>query len=275
MPISSCDENRIRLAQEAQEKYKQAKELVLAKDFARALEFYLFAFDNGKAVSGWGGVRLSYVPADIAELGEKYLPAKEALQLRRDAREELIGRGETDHDTVMEWISLNRYLLDSERELTVLRELQGKGILDESVKKHIIDSNFDQLLEARQYDVLAEYFDDLGNNFMFQIFHYEDAVLFPDKWIRKDASMTDYLKMRILTEGVKVFELALGIKNNLQADEIAKRILLHCNIAEAYAGLVAAAMKAGQKAKANKLLKQAKSDLNKEEYKRFKTFQSE
>lgn len=42
--------------------FKQARELAKTDDHAGALEAYLFAFDNGKAVYGWGGVRLSYIP---------------------------------------------------------------------------------------------------------------------------------------------------------------------------------------------------------------------
>lgn len=261
MPLSSCDENRLQLAEEAEFKYKQAAELVKLKDYARALEFYLFAFDNGRAVSGWGGVRLSYIPGAIADLGKLYPEAKKALRSRRNVREKLILAGETDFEVVSEWLSLNRYLHDQERELALLQKLETRGALDESVREKIIDSNFDRLLQLRQYDTLSRYFDDFGNDFMFQIFHYETALLFPDKWARRASSLVDYQRRRIFSEGLKVFELALGIKKEKQADEIAKRILLYCDDPESYDKLAKAAERAGVKSKASELTKLAKAKL--------------
>jgi hypothetical protein len=273
MPISSCDENRLQLAQEAQLKLKNARELAKTDDNAAALECYLFAFDNGLAVDGWGGVRLSYIPSEIAQLGDKYSPAKLALQIRRDAREELIRGGEKDFNVVMEWLCLNGYLHDKERELVLLNELQGEGKLDDSVKDRIIDSNFERLLEDQRYDVLSKYLDGFGHKFMYQIFHHEEAALFPKKYKTNDesVSMSDYWKRHISDEGAKVFELALGVKRELQADEVAKRILLHCNDAYSYARLIFAADRARQKTKVRELRKQAKANLSQEEYAKFKS----
>ncbi len=272
MPISSCDENRLQLAQEAQAKLKQARELAVTEDHAAALECYLFAFDNGMAVNGWGGVRLSYIPSEIAELGEKYPPAKAALRLRRDAREELIRAGEKDFNIVLEWISLNRYLHEQERELKLLKDFEQRGVADEKLKDQIINSNFERLLATKRYDVLSEYLDHFGHNFMLQIFHYERAALFTEKYKHKDqsVSMADYWKKHLREEGAKVFELALGTNKDFQADEIAKRVLLHCNNAEAYSVLIAAASRAGRKNKGRELLKLSKTNLPANEYKKLK-----
>jgi hypothetical protein len=265
MPLSSCDEDRLRLAKETQKKFDQARALAAKRDYAAALECYLFAFDNSLAVEGWGGVRLSYIPAEIAELGENYPPALTALKLRRDAREELIRRGERDFNVLSEWNSLNSYLGDFERELALLKELEDKGVLDDSLKDKIITSNFERLLSERRYDVLSEYLDNLGYKFLHTIFHRETELLFPKRRPRFNESMSDFWKDRIREEGAKVFELALGAKKPLQADEIAKRILLHCCDAETYNRLIAAALRAGQKGKARTIAKQAKATLSSSE----------
>jgi hypothetical protein len=270
MPYSSCDENRLQLAREAQSNLNRARELAKTQDHAGALECYLFAFDNSLAVDGWGGVRLSYIPSEIAELSKKYPPARIALEIRRNAREELIREGEKDFDVVSEWTSLNRSLGEKDRELVLLQELQDRGVLDKSLKDRIIDSNFERLLVEKRYDFLSEYLDHCGHKFLFQIFHYEEAALFPEKYKLKGAStsMTDYWKQHIRDEGAKVFELALGTKKNLQADEIAKRILLHCNDADSYNKLMDAASRAGQKNKARELSKQALTSLTEDEYRK-------
>lgn len=272
MPYSSCDENRLELSNQAELKLKQARELVKANDNSGALEAYLFAFDNGKAVYGWGGVRLSYIPAEIARLGEKYPPAKLALQFRRDAREQLLRDGEKDFDVVMEWLCINRYLGEKDRELELLKDLQQRGILGEKVKRQIIDSNFERLLEEKRYSMLDEYFDEFGSNFMMQIFTFELEVLFPEKYKRKgrSESMPDFWKNHIVAEGAKVFELALGVRKDLQADETAKRVLWLSSDVESYAMLTAAALRAGRKDKARELVKIAKVSLSKADYEKLR-----
>ncbi len=270
MPYSSCDENRLQLSNKAELKLKQARELATTDDHAGALEAYLFAFDNGKYVYGWGGVRLSYIPGEIALLGEKYPPAKLALQFRRDAREQMLVDGETDFDVLSEWLCLNRYLNEKDRELELLKNLATRGLLDDSVKERIIESNYERLLQEQRYEVLAEYLDEFGNNFMFLIFHYENELLFPEAHKRKGSttSMAGYWKKQIAIEGAKVFELALGVKKDLQADEIAKRVLLVNSTVETYAMLLVAASRAGRKNKTRELLKLAKANLAKEDYER-------
>jgi hypothetical protein len=126
------------------------------------------------------------------------------------------------------------------------------------------------LLEEQRYEVLAEYLDEFGHKFLFQIFHYDNEVLFPDKHGLQIAgeSMADYWKSHIAIEGAKVFELALGVKKDLQADEIAKRVLLINSTVETYALLVVAASRAGRKNKTRELLKLAKANLSKEDHER-------
>jgi hypothetical protein len=270
MSLSSCDENRLRLSEEAQEKFAQARKLAMTDDYAATLECYLFAFDNSLAVHGWGGVRLSYIPSEIARLGEKYSPALTALRLRRDAREELIRAGERDFNVLSEWISLNRYLEEQERELALLKELEALGVLDETLKDRIITSNFDRLLSDRRYDVLSEYLDELGHKFLHQIFHRERERLFPKQIAHFGETMSDYWKAHIRDEGAKIFELALGSKKQLQSDEIAKRILMHSCDAETFNKLIDAALRAGQKTKARAIFKQAKAAISKTEYEKVK-----
>jgi hypothetical protein len=268
VPISSCDENRLRIAQEAEQKLAQARQLAASGENEEALECYLFAFDNGRFVDGWGGVRLSYIPSEIAQLGQKYPLALEALRQRRDTREKMISEGETDFDVVSEWTAINQYLRESNRELEVLAKLQKSGKLVESVKERIIDSNFDQLLREKRYDVLGEFLNDFGRSFFHKIFHYEDMKLFPKRGPRNwdPATAMEHWKGSMREEGAQVFEVALGANNERAADEIARRLLLHCNDVVAYGNLLHAAFRAGKKKKAHDLLKQAKGQLSKEDY---------
>lgn len=266
MPSSTCDENRLKTAADADQKLKEARALVKEGHLENALEAYLFAFDNSRFVSGWGGVRLSYIPNEIAEMGKKFPLAITALKERRDMRERLILDGETDYDLVAEWSSLNKYLGESIRELKVLEKLKKAGKNTTEVEEKIINSNFEYLLEQREYKLLKKYINDFGRRFMHQIFHYETHTLIPrdkDRW--EPETMAAYWKDHIRQVGAQVFEVALGSKNDLIADEIAKRVLLHCNDLQSFAVLTKAAIRAGRKKKATELMKLAKATLPPEE----------
>lgn len=67
-----------------------------------------------------------------------------------------------------------------------------------------------------------------------------------------DESMPDFGMEHFASEGAKVFELALGIKKELQADDV-----------DAYAMLLSTTSRAGRKSKARELLRMAKANLAK------------
>jgi hypothetical protein len=267
MPLSSCDEDRLQLAQRAEEQFDKGRELAEAGDHAGALNALLFAFDHSLAVSGWGGVRLSYIPGEIAELGVNYPPALDALRARRDARERLIRDGETDYNVVAEWTALNQYLLDKDRELILLNEMEAAGTLKSSLKKTIVQDNFERLLQEKAYKTLSDYFDNFGRSFLYVIFNYEECSLFPGRFQSlSDETFKDYMTAHIILEGAKVYELAIGIKKPEIADEIAKRVLTHCDPTATFMALIAAAEHVGSKKKVKELRSQAKAALSPEAY---------
>lgn len=263
MPLSSCDEDRLKIAELAIKNLDLARILVKEGKQEQALEAYLFAFDNSLYVSGWGGVRLSYIPGEIAALGKTYLPAINALEVRRDAREKLILAGETDYEVMAEWLSINRYLQDNRRELVVLNSLKKLGKVDKTIAERIIYSNYEYLLEQREYALLGEYLNYFGSMFISQIFHYETDTLLPAEHPNWDVErVSEGWLRRIRKQGTMLFELSLGTGREDIADEVSKRILLHCNDADSFNALVIAARRAGCKKKAKSLLSIAKSSLS-------------
>ncbi len=97
-------------------------------------------------------------------------------------------------------------------------------------------------------------------------------MLFPDKRERNivGESMSDFWKSHIAIEGAKVFELALGVNKELQADEIAERVFSVNSTFESCALFIASASRARRKDKARELLKMAKINLAKEDYEKLR-----
>ena len=262
--ISSCDENRLRIAEQAQKSFDLARKLAADGKFEQALEHYLYAFDNSRYVDGWGGVRTSYIPSEITTLGAKFPPALDALRERRDTREELIRAGKADYDIVTEWLSINGYLGDNDRMLAMLDEV------DAELRAQIIDSNFEQLLANKQYKLAGRVLDDRGHMFFTWEFHYETEKYFPSKMRNPEKILECHLQAT-RQSALEVFELALAVKRIAPAREVARRLLLHCGDADTYIALLAIAKRVGSKTISSQLLKQAKSQLAPEDFARVGT----
>ncbi len=95
--------------------------------FAEALAEYLWCFDHGEEDDSYGGVRRSFLLADIVFLGGKYPPALKALQDRRDAAEARLVKGSESFDDLADLISLNEYLKTPERSLALFDRLKAAG----------------------------------------------------------------------------------------------------------------------------------------------------
>lgn len=269
--ISSCDENRLRQSQEIEESFDQARALAAAGKYKKALDRYLFAFDNGKYVDGWGGVRLSYIPSEIAELGSKYPPALDALHERRDAREDLIRKGKADHDIVSEWLSINRYLGDNDRMLEMIDDVSDE------LRIKIIEECFEQLLEKKQYKLAGEVLNEQGRRFFNWEFLYETDKYFPNDSRNPHLDheqMVEHTRQVLRQYGLEVFELALAVKRSASALEVARRVLLHCKDADTYIAVLDIAKRVGSRRVLNQLLKQAKSQLAPKDFARVKRKQS-
>jgi hypothetical protein len=258
--ISDCDEHRLHIAAEAERNWAEGRKFAAAGKHKKALECLLFAFDNGRYVEGWGGVRLSFIPAAIARLGAEYPPALGALRERRDAREQLIRDGLTDYDIVSEWISINRYLGENERMLNLVNEVSPK------LRTQIIQENFDNLLASRQYTLAAEVLNTVGQMFFTWEFHYETGKYFPRRSTHESSLESNRRTLR--ARGLQVFELALAVKRRAEAAEVARRLLLHCGEAETYIDLINAANNVNSKVAVRQLLKKAKSNLSAEDFAR-------
>ncbi|HEU4768420.1 MAG TPA: hypothetical protein VFS77_13645 [Pyrinomonadaceae bacterium] len=80
----------------------------------------MFVFDNSRHVAAYGGVRLSYVPSEIAQMGQAYPAAIQALQSRRDENEKQVLAAKGDFDVIHKLTSLNEYLNQPERNIALL-----------------------------------------------------------------------------------------------------------------------------------------------------------
>jgi hypothetical protein len=201
-------------------------------------------------VSGWGGVGLSFIPSEIAELGKVYPPARQALIERRDSVEGKVLTGDNSNLVLSTWTTLNKYLGESARELKVLKALEGTGQLAEDTRQQIIQSNFGRYLHEKRYDEIGEFLNHFGWLLWAAICAYEADRDFPRSTSNSGSDfdvMIESQRLRCRKRAIHLYEVALGSRHDAQADLIRNRILVVCPEDKTHVGLVLAAIRAGRK----------------------------
>lgn len=264
MNESLSREEKLKIAEEAEQKFKLARQLYAERKYEEALECYLFAFDNGHHVSAWGGVRLSYIPGEIARLGDEYAPAKAALQVRRDEREALIANGECDFGLFQEWTSLNGYLKERDRQLDVFNRLKTEKKLTPDLKRLFVGAHPDYFMKLDP-KVLKDQINDMGSSLWMTIYRYETSLLFhpfPFEPQRND-HIIEANRSSVIRKTVKLYDLLLEDSQFNAADAVENKVLSLIVDRELFKDLIMSARRSAPKERADRLLAQAKNTLPK------------
>ena len=129
-------------------RYKHAQDLARSGDSAAALKEFLWCFDEGMPrVSGYSGVRTSFLLASIAALGEKYPEALVELRERRDKSSQRMLASAGDLNAAMDFAALNRTLKEDQNTLTTFDQLSP----DDQRRQLLASAAYDQLILAQRY----------------------------------------------------------------------------------------------------------------------------
>jgi hypothetical protein len=129
-------------------RYKHAQELAASGEAAAALKEFLWCFDEGMPrVTGYSGVRTSFLLSSIAKLGEQYPEALAALRERRDQALQRMLASPTALDATMDFAALNRVLKEDQNTLAVFDQLPA----DDLRRPGLASLAYDQLVTAQRY----------------------------------------------------------------------------------------------------------------------------
>lgn len=135
------------------ERMNLGKELLRQGRPADALEHYLWCFDEGlKASPAFAGVRLSFLLQEIAELGNAYPPAREALRTRRDKLEARLEPGSSDAYQIFELTALNEKLNEPQKNLELVDRLEPGSPARAAIYRGVAD----QLIAEQRYAELVD-----------------------------------------------------------------------------------------------------------------------
>jgi RNA polymerase sigma factor (sigma-70 family) len=223
-----------------QARYRRAQQLARTGDPAEALRELLWCFDTGMPrVTGFGGVRMSFLLSDIAKLGERYAPALEALRERRDKAEKRLLTNTSDFDATQTFSSINRTLKENARTLAVLDQLPA----NDSRRSTLAMTAFEDLVTARRYADAAQgkTFSQMGRQFEMSS---EERPLPPN--IQDPDRVRQANRNYVITSTANNIEVLAGIGQLDNARILAKRLLGFDGSAETKATLQQHVERAGQ-----------------------------
>lgn len=251
--------------EELDRRFDLARSLAQEGKFEQALKEYLFVFDNSRDVSGYGGVRLSYVPNEIAAIGRAYHPAIVALQVRRDEREKLVLAAKADFDVIHELTSLNEYLGEPERNVALFDKLKTMGPAYADLREDVLMLIWEQLAEAKRYDDLKDKINELAKRVANQIAESAINNDFPDSSVLSSPEYQGYLRRSVIEDGGRVYETLLGVGKAEKAEKLAKWMLTFSLDGEMYARLINSAINANRIDVAANLIERATKTLKRGE----------
>jgi thiol-disulfide isomerase/thioredoxin len=207
-----------------------------------ALSEYLWCFDHGlEHGPGFTGVRLSFLLAKIAQLGQTHPAALDEMRKRRDAAAKDIEAKRADFSAAMGFTALNSYLHESQQTLALFDRIKADKSQPAMIRNYLFDQAMDQLLSAKRYkDVIA------GKDARAKVReriarHEQQKRFFPD-----DPSLRTFMKRQVSVDGAKYYEALLGSGDQTGAADVAAS-LVGFDPTDAYPPLIAAANRAGDR----------------------------
>jgi thiol-disulfide isomerase/thioredoxin len=244
-----------------------AQELALERRHEEALEHFLWCFDHGdeNPLSGFGGVRLSFLLSDIAKLGKKHPLALVELRKRRDAAQALLLAGTADSRQEAEFSAINRVLGEGRLTLELYDKLatvepQPVDGRRPDPRATLFKEVFELLVEDRRYEeaVLG-----LGD----PVEHFEQQLaLEKARRVPRRVSLPEDVRERLAASRSRdfvekmsfVYEALAGARHDEQVLRIQQQILEYDAAPESVKTLAEHARRAGRPEIAETLEKAAK-----------------
>lgn len=140
---------------DVKQRYQAAQDAMAAGDNETALQHFLWLWPESRKTPSFGGVRLSYMLGDMAELAQKYEPANEAFRkLLEEAQAKVDGPGAPAFLDFHEWVSLCEHFGEEARlpawydkHKDALGRVLG-GDPEGGVSGYVLDKVFLALVEA-------------------------------------------------------------------------------------------------------------------------------
>lgn len=142
-------------------------------EFANALTQYEYFFDHAiEEEESLYGVRLSYCLDEWARLGSKYPPALQRLQFKAEEAHDLLLRTRKP-DRFHDYIAICEYLHRNEAPIELFLTLHKS---DRELAESVVRFIWDELVEARHWEVCASYLADPDENYAVALRKFDESM---------------------------------------------------------------------------------------------------
>lgn len=242
----------LRDSKDVDARYDLAQDLLRAKQYEQALEHYLWLWPATREVPRMGGVRLSFMLSNMAELAKKHEPARNAFM---QILEELQAKVEVDAAAIpafrdwQEWSSLCQYFGERARILAWYekrRDDQGRlfaGKTGESRCDNMIEDVFEQLIEAERPLDAVRLYEDVHGRAERIVADYRQISAVDgglDEEMREQ--MADFHRGKLTEDLSRLFAALLAAGRDPEASDVARLLLRTLDTPESRTALVSAGL---------------------------------
>lgn len=245
--------------QELDVRFERARADAEAGDYAKALEGYVAIFEESRGVEAYTGVRLSFVPSEIAQMGADYPPALDALRGLRDAARRNAEAANAGFDAMQELAALNNYLREPEETLSFAAGLRDPFNDHAATRHDLLDLVLFDLAMREKHE--AGVIEDVRRAGQF----LADEI----RLVEKAGDDAAYARTRIGENASRAYVIMKQFNMDQDAAVLKKGVLtLQPERAATYAALIQQARFAGLTDLKNALLAEAKKALPSSDHER-------
>jgi thioredoxin-related protein len=250
----------VRESDDVEARYKLAQELQQARMYDEALAHYLWVWPASRNHTGYGGVRLSFMLSNMAQLAQQHAPAKEAFAKILDELQRRVDETEVpSFEDWQEWTAFCEHFGGRPRVVAWYekrRDEQGRLFASagdatdrrvEHQRSVILDEVFDVLMEeGRPLDAVRLYDDTqtraeqiVGNYRMMK-----SANASMDEEMRADIER--FQREKLVKDLSRLYAVLLAADRRPEAGDVAATLLATLDTPESRVGLVRAALDVGK-----------------------------
>lgn len=235
---------------------------------AEALQEYLWCYDHGDAaMPGYAGVRRSFLLGFIARLGERHLPALQALRDRRDTVAARLKSGSESSDDVADVCAIDRSLWELDRAIDLYESLRTERALPRAQRWAFANDIVEPLAADRRYTDILQMLEEPETYVDERLRHFRSRVdALKASKDRREANGVERFSASCVSRLAPVFEALAGMQRRKDADRIAVLLAEFARTEGTYVALVDRAARAGDVELARKLVDRGLASLPEDEH---------
>lgn len=190
-----------------------------------ALNAYLIFYHESYNVSGLSGARLSSALPEIRQLGNHYPPAIKELKTLRESIERTILSGDYSAKDCSELSAFDKVLDQKEKTIDLYDRIVSKFGRNSLQSKNFTKAIWNELYALKRYDEMGGIIGILSRREVTLISEYMVELDFPSKRFKNDPKYREWMELKIINEGKRIFKILKSIGRDEECTIIKKWLL--------------------------------------------------